>query len=511
MQASMQLSAVGLARPGHTCQDMRCPAAHLASSASSFAGRSKLAMRPSKSCRRSQALTIQNVIEKPLLENSSAKSVSSSIAAVILGGGAGSRLYPLTKQRAKPAVPIGGAYRLIDVPMSNCINSGISKIYILTQFNSTSLNRHLARTYNFGSGVRFGGDGFVEVLAATQTPTDKEWFQGTADAVRQYNWMFEDIKNRAVQDIVILSGDHLYRMDYLKFVEHHRATEADITIGCLPVDYERASDFGLMKIDDEGRILDFAEKPKGKELDDMKVDTTVLGLDAEAAKENPFIASMGIYVFRKSVLVDLLKNKFPKSNDFGGEIIPAAASDHKVMGYLFNDYWEDIGTIKSFFEANLALAQQPPKFEFYDPQTPIYTSPRFLPPAKIVHSKIADAIVSHGAFLEECTVENAIVGLRSRIGKNAVIRDAMVMGADYYESEELRQELFSQNHVPIGIGDGSTISNTIVDKNARIGKHCVIVNKDGIEESNRENDGFYIRSGIVTVLRNAEIKDGTTL
>ncbi|KAK9816749.1 hypothetical protein WJX72_004543 [[Myrmecia] bisecta] len=456
-------------------------------------------------------LTTRAVIEKPLLENNSVRSVSSSIAAIILGGGAGTRLYPLTKQRAKPAVPIGGAYRLIDVPMSNCINSGISKIYILTQFNSTSLNRHLARTYNFGSGVRFGGDGFVEVLAATQTPTDKEWFQGTADAVRQYAWLFEDIKNRVVEDVVILSGDHLYRMDYLKFVEHHRATEADITLGCLPVDYERASDFGLMKIDDEGQITEFAEKPKGAALEAMKVDTSMLGLDKAEAKEKPFIASMGIYVFKKDVLVKLLKETFPKSNDFGGEVIPMASANHKVQAYLFNDYWEDIGTIKSFFDANLALAQHPPKFEFYDPQTPIYTSPRFLPPAKLVHCKVSDAIISHGCYLERCTVENAIIGLRSRVEEGCTIRDAMLMGADYYESEETRDELMKKGRLPIGIGRNTVISNAIVDKNARIGANCTIVNKEGIEESNREPEGFYIRSGIVTVLRNAEIKDGTVL
>ncbi|KAK9795488.1 hypothetical protein WJX73_005294 [Symbiochloris irregularis] len=454
---------------------------------------------------------VRNVIEKPTVESGSARSVATSIAAIILGGGAGSRLYPLTKARAKPAVPIGGAYRLIDVPMSNCINSGISKIYVLTQFNSTSLNRHLARTYNFGSGVRFGGDGFVEVLAATQTPTDKEWFQGTADAVRQYAWLFEDIKNRPVKDLIILSGDHLYRMDYMKFIEHHRATDADITIGVLPVDRAKASEFGVMKIDDEGRIKAFAEKPKGKALDDWVVDTTVLGLEESEAKEKPYIASMGIYVFRKELMVQLLKDTYPKSNDFGGEIIPAAAKDHKVMAYLFNDYWEDIGTIKSFFEANLALAQQPPRFEFYDPQQPIYTSPRFLPPAKIVKSKISDAIVSHGAYLEECTVDNAIVGLRARIDKGAIIRDAMVMGADYYESEEQRSQMFAAGRLPIGIGAGTVISNTIVDKNARIGKNCQIVNKEGVEEANREGEGFYIRSGIVTVLRNAEVADGTVL
>jgi glucose-1-phosphate adenylyltransferase len=325
--------------------------------------------------------------------------------------------------------------------------------------------------------------------------------------------LFEDIKNRVVQDVVILSGDHLYRMDYLKFVEQHRSMGADITIGCLPVDYERASDFGLMKIDDSGQIRDFAEKPKGADLDAMKVDTTVLGLDKTEAKEKPFIASMGIYVFKKDVLVNLLKSDelCKTANDFGGEIIPLAARKHRVMAYLFNDYWEDIGTIKSFFEANLALAQQPPRFEFYDPQTPIYTSPRFLPPAKLVKCKISDAIISHGSYLEECVVENAIIGLRSRVDKNVIIRDAMVMGADYYESDEQREALFRGGRVPIGIGANSVISNTIVDKNARIGQNCTIVNKEGIEEANREDEGFYIRSGIVTVLRNAEIKDGTEL
>ena len=241
--------------------------------------------------------------------------------------------------------------------MSNCINSGLSKIYILTQFNSTSLNRHLARTYNFGAGgVRFGGEGFVEVLAATQTPTDKEWFQGTADAVRQYAWLFEDIKNRSVEDIVILSGDHLYRMDYMKFVDHHRATNADITIGCLPMDDKRASDFGLMKIDGEGRIVEFSEKPKGDALKAMQVDTTVLGLPKHEALEKPYIASMGIYVFKKRAMLDLLKGD-ATMNDFGGEIIPQAAQDYRVMAYLFNEYWEDIGTIESFFHANLALTK----------------------------------------------------------------------------------------------------------------------------------------------------------
>jgi glucose-1-phosphate adenylyltransferase len=430
---------------------------------------------------------------------------------VILGGGAGTRLYPLTKQRAKPAVPIGGAYRLIDVPMSNCINSGLSKIYILTQFNSTSLNRHLARTYNFGaSGVRFGGEGFVEVLAATQTPTDKEWFQGTADAVRQYSWLFEDIKNRSVEDIVILSGDHLYRMDYMAFVDRHRATNADISIGCLPMDDKRASDFGLMKINDEGRIIEFSEKPKGDALKAMQVDTTVLGLDAAKAKDNPYIASMGIYVFKKQVMLDLLKGD-ATLNDFGGEIIPKAAQDKRVMAYLFDDYWEDIGTIESFFEANLALTENPPKFEFHNPEGPIYTSPRFLPPAKIVESQLKNTIVSHGAMLKRSTVNRSIIGLRSRISEGAVIENSMIMGADYYESDEQRAALIAEGKIPIGIGANSHLRKVIVDKNGRIGKNCKILNTENVHEATREEQGYYIRSGIVVVTRNGVIPDGTVI
>lgn len=432
---------------------------------------------------------------------------SSSVAAIILGGGVGTRLFPLTKNRAKPAVPIGGAYRLIDVPMSNCINSNINKIYILTQFNSTSLNRHLARTYNLGSGVRSGGDGFVEVLAASQTPDDKNWFQGTADAVRQYLWLLDDIKNRVVQDIVILSGDHLYRMDYMKFVNHHRLTQADITIACLPVDEEKAKGFGLMKIDDQGRIREFAEKPKGEALHAMRVDTTKLGLDDEEAAEKPYIASMGIYVFKKDILLKLLRNT--GDYDFGGQVIPGAAKDHKVQAYLFNDYWEDIGTIKTFFEANLALAEMPPKFEFYDPLTPIYTSPRFLPPAKLMDCKLSDCIISHGAFLENCTVDHAIVGLRSRVGSGTKITSAMVIGADYFEDEDTRKSLLAQGMVPIGIGHNTIIENAIIDKNARIGDDCVLVNKEGIDEADHPEKGYYIRSGIICIERNAKIPNGT--
>lgn len=439
-------------------------------------------------------------------------SPAASTLGVILGGGAGSRLYPLTKGRAKPAVPIGGAYRLIDVPMSNLINSNINKIYILTQFNSTSLNRHLARTYNFGGGT-FGGQSFVEVLAASQTPdqkTGKDWFKGTADAVRQYAWVFEDIKNRNVENIVILSGDHLYRMDYMDFVNHHRESDADITVGALPVGYDRASDFGLMKIDQSGRIVEFSEKPKGDALEKMRVDTTILGLDPEAAQRQPFIGSMGIYVFRKEVMLDLLMRDKSK-HDFGGEIIPMASSDYKVMAYLFDGYWEDIGTIRSFFDANLALTENPPSFPFFHHEAPIYTSPRFLPPAKLIKCHLKDAIVSQGSYLRESTVEHAIIGIRSRIESGCTIKNAMVMGADYYESTETRKGLRDQGRPPIGVGPNSHLENVIVDKNARIGADVHISNKEGVEESNREEDGFYIRSGVVVVLKNCTIPQGTVI
>eukprot|EP00216_Chloropicon_sp_CCMP2111_P004048 CAMPEP_0198242180 /NCGR_PEP_ID=MMETSP1446-20131203/12096_1 /TAXON_ID=1461542 ORGANISM="Unidentified sp, Strain CCMP2111" /NCGR_SAMPLE_ID=MMETSP1446 /ASSEMBLY_ACC=CAM_ASM_001112 /LENGTH=483 /DNA_ID=CAMNT_0043925473 /DNA_START=1 /DNA_END=1448 /DNA_ORIENTATION=+ len=466
-------------------------------------GRTACSTRPRISGR--ARLVKTTAVMETYLSESESLSSTRSVLAIILGGGAGTRLYPLTKQRAKPAVPIGGAYRLIDVPMSNCINSGISKIYILTQFNSTSLNRHLTRAYNFGNGIRFGGDGFVEILAATQTPSPggKDWFQGTADAVRRYAWLLESIRIRQVEDIVILSGDHLYRMDYMKFVQRHREANADITVAALPCDEKRASDFGLMRINGRGRIEAFAEKPEGDALKAMKVDTTILGLNKREAAEKPYIASMGIYVFKKDTLLQLLNETLPNANDFGSEIIPAAAENMKVQAYLFNDYWEDIGTMKSFFEANLALAQHPPMFEFYDALHPIYTSPRFLPPAKVQNCKVSDAIVSHGAHLEDCVVENAIIGLRSRIGKGVKIIDAMIMGADYYENEETRAGLLKEGKIPIGIGDNTVVQNAICDKNCRVGKNCAIVNSAGVEEANHEDEGIYIRSGIVTVLANA--------
>ena len=428
------------------------------------------------------------------------------VLGIILGGGAGTRLYPLTKLRAKPAVPLAGKYRLIDIPVSNCINSEIYKIYVLTQFNSASLNRHLARTYNF-SGFT---DGFVEVLAAQQTPESPEWFQGTADAVRKYLWLLEEWD---IDEYLILSGDHLYRMDYRQFVERHRETGADITLSVLPIDERRASDFGLMKIDDSGRVISFSEKPKGDALKEMAVDTTLLGLTPEEAREKPYIASMGIYVFKREVLHKLLQEGV-KQTDFGKEIIPSAAKDYNIQAYLFNGYWEDIGTIEAFFDANLALTKQPrPPFSFYDEQAPIYTRPRYLPPTKLLDCHVTESIIGEGCIIKNCTIQNSVLGVRSRIEAGCVIDHALLMGADFYQPYSERQsgERMSNGKVPMGIGENTIIRRAIVDKNACIGRNVQIINKDRVEEANREDLGFYIRSGIVVILKNAVIADNTVI
>lgn len=426
------------------------------------------------------------------------------VLAIILGGGAGTRLYPLTKVRAKPAVPLAGKYRLIDIPVSNCINSEIVKIYVLTQFNSASLNRHLARTYNFSAFQ----EGFVEVLAAQQTADNPEWFQGTADAVRQYLWLFMEWD---VDEYLILSGDHLYRMDYSQFVRRHRETNADITLSVIPVDEKKAPELGLMKIDNHGRIVDFYEKPSGEALKKMQVDTTLLGLTPEKAEKNPYIASMGIYVFKKEILAKLLEAN-PQATDFGKEIIPASANDYNLQAYLFSDYWEDIGTIEAFYEANLALTKQPqPPFSFYHEQAPIYTRGRYLPPSKILDCKITESMIGEGCILKECRVHHSVLGIRTRIESNCTIEDSLLMGSDYYESALEREESLKQGELPIGIGSGTTIRRAIIDKNARIGHNVMIINKEGIEEANREDDGFYIRNGIVVVIKNRTIPDGTII
>ncbi|MGE5818375.1 MAG: glucose-1-phosphate adenylyltransferase [Deltaproteobacteria bacterium] len=426
------------------------------------------------------------------------------VLAIILGGGAGTRLYPLTRLRAKPAVPLGAKYRLIDIPISNCINSEIQRIYVLTQFNSASLNRHITRSY----GMAGFSQGFVEVLAAQQTSEDPRWFEGTADAVRKYLWLFEEWD---VDQYLILSGDHLYRMNYADFIHRHRDTRAAITLSAIPVDESRASDFGLMKIDKSGRVMSFSEKPKGDALKTMQVDTTVLGLSAARAMESPYIASMGIYVFEKQVLCDLLKAA-PERTDFGKDILPASTKDYNVQTYLFDDYWEDIGTIEAFYNANLALTQQPsPPFSFYDEKAPIYTRPRHLPPTKLLDCNVVESMVGEGCILRECTVNRSVIGIRSRIETGCTIDNALLMGSDFYESPAERLAALESGKVPLGIGVNTIIQRAIVDKNARIGRNVRIVNKDRVEESNREELGFVIRSGIVVVIKNATIPDGTVI
>jgi len=428
------------------------------------------------------------------------------VLAIILGGGAGTRLYPLTKMRAKPAVPLAGKYRLIDIPISNCINSGINKMYVLTQFNSASLNRHLTQSYNLSSGF---GQGFVEVLAAQQTPESPSWFEGTADAVRKYQWLFQEWD---VDHYLILSGDQLYRMDYSTFVDHHIASGADVSIGALPVDAAQAEGFGLMHTNDHGRIQEFREKPKGEELKAMWVDTSRLGLAADEALKRPYLASMGIYVFSRDTLFDLLA-KNPTATDFGKEIIPEALKrgDH-LQSFLFDDYWEDIGTIGAFYEANLALTDQPnPAFSFYDEQFPIYTRPRYLPPSKMLDAQVTQSIIGEGSMLKACSVHHCVLGVRTRVEDEVVLQDTLVMGNDFFESSEERAVLRERGGTPLGVGRGTTVKRAILDKNVRIGRDVTIVNKDRVEEADRPELGFYIRNGIVVVVKNTTIADGTVI
>ncbi|WVZ93777.1 hypothetical protein U9M48_039732 [Paspalum notatum var. saurae] len=434
---------------------------------------------------------------------------STSVLGIILGGGAGTRLYPLTKKRAKPAVPLGANYRLIDIPVSNCLNSNISKIYVLTQFNSASLNRHLSRAYGSNIGG-YKNEGFVEVLAAQQSPDNPNWFQGTADAVRQYLWLFEE---HNVMEFLILAGDHLYRMDYEKFIQAHRETDADITVAALPMDEKRATAFGLMKIDEEGRIIEFAEKPKGEQLKAMMVDTTILGLDDVRAKEMPYIASMGIYVFSKDVMLQLLRGQFPGANDFGSEVIPGATSIGKrVQAYLYDGYWEDIGTIEAFYNANLGITKKPvPDFSFYDRSAPIYTQPRHLPPSKVLDADVTDSVIGEGCVIKNCKIHHSVVGLRSCISEGAIIEDTLLMGADYYETEADKKHLAEKGGIPIGIGKNSHIRRAIIDKNARIGDNVKIINADNVQEAARETDGYFIKGGIVTVIKDALLPSGTVI
>ena len=425
------------------------------------------------------------------------------VVAVILGGGAGSRLFPLTRERSKPAVPLGGKYRLIDVPVSNCINSLITQIFVLTQYNSASLNRHISQTYRFSSF----SSGFVEILAAEQRNDSPDWFQGTADAVRQ---ILPHLRDWRVRSLLILSGDHLYRMDYRKFLDRHNETNADVTISVVPARAQDAVEFGLLKTDQSGKIVEFKEKPKGAELEAMRVDTTQFGLEADEAAARPFLASMGIYVFDFEKMLELL-SRDTAWVDFGREVIPAAIDNCNVQAHLYEDYWEDIGTIRAFYEANLDLASPLPKFNFFNTEAPIYTRSRHLPPSKLHNCDIDNSMVSEGCILNGMYARNSIIGLRSRIDAGAKIENSIIMGSDYYESiEEIRLNL-AAGRPHIGIGPNTIISNSIVDKNVRIGRDVRLINSAKVESFDSGDGSFYIREGLVIVPKNSTIPDGTVI
>ena len=428
---------------------------------------------------------------------------NTKLLSVILGGGAGNRLFPLTQQRSKPAVPLGGKYRLVDIALSNCINSDILRTFVLTQYNSASLNRHIAQTYRFSQF----SDGFVEILAAEQTPESPLWFQGTADAVRQ---VLPHIRDWGIDTLLILSGDHLYRMDYRDFLERHHQSNADVTVSVIPCEARSASEFGLLKTDETGRIVEFKEKPKGDDLLSMQVDTSRLGLDANEALRRPYLASMGIYVFKYEQLEQLLRED-PSWIDFGKHVIPAAISSRNVQAHMFDGYWEDIGTIGAFYRANLDLASKIPKFNLFDAEAPVYTRTRYLPPSKLEETDINDSIISDGCIIIGAKVNNSVIGLRSRISRGVHLDAAYMMGADHYQTfDDMRGDV--NRGVPqVGIGEGTVIKHAIIDKNARIGKNARLLNEAGVTEGDGPGGSYFIRDGLIIVPKNAVIADGTVI
>lgn len=424
-----------------------------------------------------------------------------NLLAVILGGGAGKRLFPLTRDRSKPAVPLGGKYRLVDVPISNCINSDVIRMFVLTQYNSASLNRHIATTYRFSPFA----DGFVEILAAEQTPESGQWFEGTADAVRQ---VLPHIRDWRIDTLLILSGDHLYRMDYRQFLARHYETNADITISVIPIAPDSASEFGLLKTDDAGRIIEFREKPTGDDLERMRVDTTALGLDADEARARPFLASMGIYVFRYDRLEEVLKEDTSRL-DFGREVIPGSIHKYHVQAYLFNGYWEDIGTIAAFYKANLDMTSAIPPFNLFDAEAPMFTRARYLPPSKIDNCETRDSIISEGCIINGAKISHSVIGLRSRIGEGARVEASYIMGADYYQTLDDMEGDRASGRPWIGIGAGTIVRRAIIDKNARIGARVKLLNEAGAENSDGPGGGYFIRDRIIIVPKNGLIPDGT--
>jgi glucose-1-phosphate adenylyltransferase len=413
-----------------------------------------------------------------------------NVLGVILGGGVGSRLYPLTRDRTKPAVPFAGKYRLIDIPMSNCFHAGIEKIAILTQYNSVSLHRHIHRTYTRDIFT----PGWVQILAAEQTQHSGDWYQGTADAIRK---QLIEIKSANTEFTLILAGDHLYRMDYRAFVQHHVDSKADVTIAVQPVGRADATGFGILKLDDDDRISQFVEKPQMDEL----LDGLVSGDDPK----KPFMASMGIYVFRTATLFELLD--LNKGDDFGKHIIPSAISDCRVVGFPFDGYWEDIGTVRRFYEVNLDMSAPLPNFNLYDPRNPIYTRPRFLAASKIQGGSLTNVLLADGCRIQEATIRSSVIGLRSIIGDGVTIERSVIMGADYYEDDDVAGG--SPTDVPIGIGADSVIQGAIVDKNARIGRHVII--RTMPDRPDGDNDTWVAKEGIVIVPKNAVIPDGTVI
>ncbi|KAJ4964552.1 hypothetical protein NE237_016401 [Protea cynaroides] len=428
--------------------------------------------------------------------------VNQSVAAIVFGDGSESRLYPLTKRRSGGAIPIAANYRLIDVVVSNCINSNITKIYALTQFNSTSLNSHLFRAY---SGIGLGKEGSVEVIAAYQSLEDQGWFQGTADAIRRCLWVLEEYP---ILEFLILPGHHLYRMDYQKLMEAHRNNNADITISTVSCAVgNRDPGFGFLKVNSRNQVLEFRERPHREPLNSITAEGSMKsGNDAYH-----YFGSMGIYVIKRDIMIKLLTEYFPKANEITSEIIPGAISKGmKVQSYTFNGYWEDMRSIEAFYQANMDVTKRSTLgFSFYDKDSPIYTLPRCLPPTLITDAEVTDSVIGDGCILNRCKVKGSVVGMHTRIEDGAIVEDSVLMGSDFYQADHLERCRMDgkSDEIPIGIGKDSYIRKAIVDKNARIGKNVQIVNKRNVQEGNREADGFVISGGIVIVLRSAVIPD----
>jgi len=423
-----------------------------------------------------------------------------STLTVILGGGQGTRLFPLTKLRSKPAVPLGGKYRLVDIPISNCVNSGLKRMFLLTQFNSTSLHRHIAQSYKFDHFSR----GFVEILAAQQTLMDTSWYQGTADAVRKNLTRFV---NQSFDYMLVLSGDQLYRMDYQELIARHVENQADVTVATLTVPRKDVPGFGIMQMNAENQITRFVEKPKDPTVQDtLRLEREWYPRLGIKSHDELFLASMGIYVFNRKALLELLENN---ETDFGRHIIPAAIRTHRIFGYVFQGYWEDIGTIRAFFDANLDLAKPRPHFSFFDISAPIFTHPRFLPASRIDGGAIEASLVSDGCILDHATIRDSLIGLRSRIGTGSQLRRAVMMGADYYEDQETVQRYSLKGIPPVGIGRNTRIENAIIDKNARIGDNCVVTPAG--KSSDVDHELYYIRDGIVLIPKNGIVPNGTVI